>query len=106
MSRSLQTAEKHNEQDAAIRNVVGFAHEVRLHLHDSKVIFATVVPVGDGDSDAFLIRPWGLRSPMTVRYDQVYRAAPVKQMGWTKHRSISAAQLAGVFTESASRQAQ
>jgi hypothetical protein len=42
---------------------------------------------------------------MQIRFDDVIRAAVVRQMVWQKQRVIAAAQMAGVFTESASRYA-
>jgi hypothetical protein len=86
-------------REAAIRNVVGFAHEVRIHFHDTRVLFASVLCPASPDSLSFVVRPWGLKAETTVRFEEVSRAAPVKQMGWQKQRTISAAQAAGVFEE-------
>jgi hypothetical protein len=78
--------------------VVAFAHEVRVELRDSHVIVGTIVLATDGAVEDFRIRPWGVRSTMTVRFDDVARAAPVRRMLWALQRCISAAQVAGVFT--------
>jgi hypothetical protein len=86
--------------EATIRNVVGFAHEVRIHLYDSQIIFASVLPAAEVEPGAFVVRPWGLKSPRTVRYDEVSHAVPVKRMGWQKHRSIAVAQAGGVYEQS------
>jgi hypothetical protein len=85
------------QHDAAIRNVVSFAHEVRVHLRNSLVIVGNVVLATDPAGKVFQIRPWGLRSTMTVRFDEVVRVTPVRRMSWALQRSISAAQVAGVF---------
>jgi hypothetical protein len=108
-----------------IRNVIDFAHEVRIHLHDAQVIFGSVTraanagakshpfgcstpsgvpqrlaaaPAGDGETGSFRIKPWGLATWMAIQFDDVSLAAPVKQMGWQRHRAIAAAQQAGIFT--------
>ena len=90
-----------------IRNVIDFAHEVRVHLHDAQVIFGSVTragkdaaksSAGDGEKGSFRIKPWGLASSMAIQFDDVSLAAPVKQMGWQRHRAIAAAQQAGIFT--------
>jgi hypothetical protein len=88
---------KRSAREVTIRNVVDCAHEVRVELHDSQVIFGSVMPVAGGDAAAFRIRPWGLSAPMAIRIDDVLRAAPIRRMAWDKQRSIAAAQLAGVF---------
>jgi len=89
-----------------IRNVIDFAHEVRIHLHDAQVIFGSVTRAAnaaaksprDGETGSFRIKPWGLASSMAIQFDDVSLAAPVKQMGWQRHRAIAAAQQAGIFT--------
>lgn len=86
--------------EATIRNVVGFAHEVRIHLYDSQIIFASVLPAAEVESGAFVVQPWGLKTPRTLRYNEVSHAVPVKRMGWQKHRSIAAAQAGGVYEQS------
>jgi len=86
-------------RDATTRNVIGFAHQVRLHLHDSRVIVGSIVLAAEQARD-FQIRPWGLRSTMTVRFDDVVRAVPIRKMLWAQQQSIAAAQIAGVFTKS------
>jgi len=79
-----------------IRTVVGVAHEIRIELQDANVIFGSVarprLNVGD-----FVIRPWGWKLPMTIRFDDVLRAAPVKGMVWQRQRAIAMAQMAGIF---------
>jgi hypothetical protein len=103
MSHFFQATEKRTGHETIIRNVVDFAREVRILLLDSQVIYGSVIPDARALAGAFLIRPWGLNSVMTIRFDAVYRAAPVKQMDWQKQRTISAAQAARVFTDSATR---
>jgi hypothetical protein len=92
-----QGTQRRSAREVSIRNVVDFAHEVRVQLHDSQVIFGSVISLGDGEVGAFRIRPWGLTSPMAIRFDDVFRAAPIKRMAWQKQQSIAAAQLAGIF---------
>src|SRR3954466_14516239 len=89
--------QKNYQTEAAMKNVVGCAREVRLHMRDSRVIFATVLAPGR-DAEEFVIRPWGVRLPMTVHFGAVARAVAVKVMLWKQQRSISAAQLAGTFS--------
>ena len=91
--------------DATIRNVVGFGHEVRVQLHDSHVIVGSIVLALEPANEDFQIRPWGLRSAMTVKLGDVARAVPVRRMCWAQQRCISSAQVAGVFTKSAPRRA-
>ncbi len=97
MNLSLRHSSSHSGHDAAVRNVVAFAHEVRLVLHDSHVIVGTIMFASESASDTFRIRPWGVTSAMTVRLDDVARAVPVRRMLWAEQRCISAAQVAGVF---------
>ena len=82
-----------------IRAVVGIAHEVRIQLHDAKVIFASVLAGADPPTEiqAFVVRPWGRKTTMTIKFAEVSRIAPVKTMDWQTQRTISAAQMAGVF---------
>jgi hypothetical protein len=82
----------------AARGVLDLAREVRIHLHDARIIFGTIVSVANRDARHFLIRPWGLRLPMTITYDAVTHAVPVKLMVWKKQRDISAAQRTGDFS--------
>jgi hypothetical protein len=109
MSHFLQASEKRKGtakrtgHEIIVRNVVDFAREVRIILLDSQVIYGSVIPDARALVGAFLIRPWGLNSAMTIRFDAVYCAAPVKQMDWQKQRTISTAQAAGVFRDSATR---
>jgi hypothetical protein len=83
-----------------IRAVVGIAHEVKIQLHDAKIIFASVMPHSDAETAfrAFVVRPWGRKTTMTIEFAEVSRVAPVKAMDWQTQRMISAAQMAGVFT--------
>jgi hypothetical protein len=97
MNPSLHHPSSHSGHDATIRNVVAFAHEVRVELRDSHVIVGSIMLAADCAVGAFRIRPWGLRSAMTVRLDDVARAVPVRRMVWALQRCISAAQVAGVF---------
>jgi hypothetical protein len=86
------------QSEMAARGVLDLAREVRIHLHDARVIFGTIVSVVNRDARHFLIRPWGLRVPMTIGYDAVSHAVPVKLMVWKKQRDISAAQRTGDFS--------
>jgi hypothetical protein len=99
---SSKRSQRGDSREAAIRNVVGFAHEVRIHFHDLRVVFASVLCPARQESRSFIVRAWGQTIPTTVLFDDVARAAPVKQMGWQKQRTISAAQAAGVFEEARS----
>jgi hypothetical protein len=96
---SLQHPSSHSGHEATIRNVVAFAHQVRVVLHDSHVIVGSIVFARDRDADTFRIRPWGVRSAMTLRLGDVARAVPVRRMRWAQQCRISAAQVAGVFAE-------
>jgi hypothetical protein len=98
MTRSPQSARKREGHEKSIRGVVDFAHEVRIHLQDAQVIFGSVTPAIKGETGSFRIRPWGLSTSMAIQFDDVALAAPVKQMGWERHRAIAAAQHAGIFT--------
>ena len=82
----------------AARGVLDLAREVRIHLHDARVIFGTIISVANRDARHFSIRPWGLRLPMIINYDAVSHAVPVKLMVWKKQRDISAAQRTGDFS--------
>src|SRR5258707_15063269 len=86
------------QSEMAARGVLDLAREVRIHLHDARIIFGTIVSVANRDARHFLIRPWGLRLPMTITYDAVSHAVPVKLMVWKKQRDISAAQRTGDFS--------
>jgi hypothetical protein len=97
MNPSLHHPSSHSGHDAAVRNVVAFAHEVRVVLRDSHVIVGTIMFARECDADSFRIRPWGVMSALTVRLDDVARAVPVRRMLWAEQRCISAAQVAGVF---------
>jgi hypothetical protein len=91
---------KDESHDTMIRAVVGIAHEVKIQLHDAKVIFASVMAGADPQTEirAFVVRPWGRKTTMTIKFAEVSRVAPVKAMDWQTQRMISAAQMAGVFT--------
>jgi hypothetical protein len=97
MNPTLRHPSSHSGHDATIRNVVAFAHEVRVVLHDSHVIVGSIIFARDCAAEAFRIRPWGVRLAMTIRLDDVARAVPVRRMLWAEQRCISAAQVAGVF---------
>lgn len=88
---------KENPRDADIRSVIGVAHEVRLRMHDSRVIFGSVV--SSRNPDSFVVRPWGVKTPTTIRYDDVRRVASVTEMVWQRQKAISQAQLEGIFEE-------
>ncbi|HKQ71228.1 MAG TPA: hypothetical protein VJT73_17915 [Polyangiaceae bacterium] len=100
MTDSLQNARKRGAHERTIRTVVDFANEVRIHLQNAQVIFGSVANVPKSENGSFCIRPWGLTSSMAIQFDDVSLAAPVKQMGWEKHRAIAAAQQAGIFSAS------
>jgi hypothetical protein len=97
MSSSPPGARKRDEHELTIRNVVDFAREVRIHLHDEQVIFGSVTSAVEGETESFRIRPWGVRESRAIPFDDVSLASPVKQMGWERHRAIAAAQQAGIF---------
>ena len=86
------------QSEMAARGVIDLAREVRVHLHDTRIIFGTIVSVPNRDVRHFSIRPWGLRVPMTITYDAVSHAVPVKLMVWRKQQDISAAQRTGDFS--------
>src|SRR6266542_2139460 len=96
MTYSPERARKHG-QELTIRNVVDFAHEVRIHLHNAQVIFGSVTPTPNSETGSFRIRPWGVTESMAIPFDDVSLASPVKQMGWERHRAIATAQQAGIF---------
>jgi hypothetical protein len=93
-----QTARKLEGHESAIRGVVDFAREVRIHLRDMQVIFGSVMGAAERGSAVFRLRPWGVRTTIDVPYDHVVLASTVKQMGWEQHRAIASAQQAGIFT--------
>jgi hypothetical protein len=95
---SQPTRRRRDGHEAAIRGVVDAAHEIRIHLHDERVIFGSVASSANGEIGSFQIRPWGLNEAKTIKFDDVSVAAPVKQMGWERYRSIAVAQKAGIFT--------
>jgi hypothetical protein len=90
---------KENPRDAHIRSVIGVAHEVRLCLHDSRIIFGRMISPSAPSADSFVVLPWGVKTPTTIRYDDVWRAASVTEMVWQRQKAISRAQLAGIFAE-------
>ena len=97
MAESSQSPRKRDGHELLIRNVVDFAHEVRIHLHDERVIFGSVAPAALGETGSFRIRPWGVAEVRAISFDDVALASPVKQMGWERHRAIAVAQQAGIF---------
>jgi hypothetical protein len=97
MADSSQSPRKRDGHELAIRNVVDFAHEVRIHLYDERVIFGSVAPAALGETGTFRIRPWGISEARAIAFDDVSLASPVKQMGWERHRAIAVAQQAGIF---------
>jgi hypothetical protein len=101
MNHSLH--HKPSLHDATIRSVVSFGHEVRVQLRDSHVIVGSIVLAQEPALEGFRIRPWGRRTAMTVKLDDVARAAPIRRMRWLEQRCISSAQVAGVFAKSAPR---
>jgi hypothetical protein len=90
---------RENPRAAHNRSVIGAACEVRLSLYDSRVIFCSVVSASESGAETFVVRPWGLATPTTIKYEDVCRAASVTEMGWQRQKAISRAQLAGVFVE-------
>ncbi len=97
MDSSSQDARKRVGHESTIRNVVDFAHEVRIHLHDEQVIFGSCTAAANTEAGYFRIRPWGLTESKAIKFDDVSIASPVKHMGWERHRAIAAAQQAGIF---------
>jgi hypothetical protein len=87
------TCLKHGHHSCDVRNVLGFAHEVRIVLRDRRVIFASVICAEDRERDSFVIQPWGVRGRMTVAFEDVARATPVTHMNWEWQRSITALQM-------------
>lgn len=88
---------KENAHDADIRSVIGAAQEVRLCLRDSRVIFCTIIsPAG---AKSFIVRPWGVEAPTTIKYDDVWRVTAVTEMVWQRQKAISCAQLDGIFAD-------
>lgn len=75
-----------------LRNVIGFAREVRIRFHDAHEIFASVVSAEAKNGDSFVVRPWGVSSTRKFLYEEVARATPVRNMAWEKQREIYAAQ--------------
>jgi hypothetical protein len=96
MADSSPSPRTRDAHELMIRNVVDFAHEVRILLNDARVIFGSVGAEGS-DKGSFRIRPWGLAESKVIQFDQVSLAAPVKQMAWERHRAIASAQQAGIF---------
>ena len=90
---------KENPHEAHIRSVIGAAQEVRLCLHDSRVIFCSVISLSGSGGESFIVRPWGVTTPTTIKYDDVRRVSSVTEMVWQRQKEISRAQLAGVFVE-------
>ena len=88
---------KENPRAADNRCVIGSAQEVRLDLYDSRVIFCSVVSAHEAGS--FVVRPWGISTPTTIKYEDVSRAASVTEMVWQRQKAICRAQLAGIFVE-------
>lgn len=88
-----------SSHDAHIRSVIGVAHEVRLRLYDSRVIFCRVISSSGSGAESFVVLPWGVTTPTTIKYDEVWRVASVTEMVWQRQKAISRAQLAGIFTE-------
>lgn len=88
-----------NQHDGHTRSVIGVAHEVRLRMRDSRVIFCSVISSYGSCSESFVIRPWGVKTLTTINYDDVRRAASVTEMVWERQKAISRAQLAGIFSE-------
>jgi hypothetical protein len=84
-----------------VRSVLEFAREVRVYLHNNEAVIVGSVVSGAGTPpDMFRILPWGTTSVVTIRLDEVLRAAPVHGMTWVRQRTICAAQGAGVFKRS------
>jgi len=98
MTDTLQNERKREAHESMIRNVVDFAREVRVHLHDTQVIFGSITTVDRALVDSFRMRPWGMKQSIEIQFADVSLAAPVKQMGWEQHRAIATAQQAGIFT--------
>ena len=95
---SQNTRQRADGHEALIRSVVDFAHEVRLQLHDERVIFGSVTSARNTEIGSFRIRPWGLTEMQTIKFGDVSVAAPVKHMVWERYRGIAGAQKAGIFT--------
>lgn len=91
--------QRENPRDAHVRSVIGVAHEVRLCLHDARVIFCSVLSSSGAGPGSFIVRPWGVTVSTTIKYDDVYSASCVTQMVWQRQKAISRAQLAGIFAE-------
>ena len=74
---------------ASMKNVVTFAREVRIRLRDTRIIFASIVSAQDPiESDAFVVRPWGVPWTTTFRYAEAALVAPVRHMGWQAQQAI------------------
>lgn len=98
MTHPIQSLRKRDPRESAVRSIVDVAREVRIHLHDEKVIFGSVARAAERcDDGSFHIRPWGMKQSIEIRFDDVTLATPVKQMGWDQHRAIARAQQAGLF---------
>lgn len=68
-------------------------------MHDSRVIFCSVISPSGSSAESFVVLPWGVKTPTTIKYDDVWRAASVTEMVWQRQKAISRAQLAGIFVE-------
>jgi hypothetical protein len=90
---------KENTHDADIRSVIGAAQEVRLCLRDSRVIFCSVISSAGTGAQSFVVRPWGVEAPTTIKYDDVWRVTSVTEMVWQRQKAISRAQLDGIFAD-------
>jgi len=98
MTEPIQNDRKRDAHESMIRNVVDFAREVRVHLHDAQVIFGSITAAARAEADFFRLRPWGMKQSIEIQFADVSLATPVKQMGWEQHRAIASARQAGVFT--------
>jgi len=87
---------KRDAHESLIRSVVDFAREVRIHLRDAQVVFGSISQA-TSQIGFFRIQPWGFKQAVNIRFADVSVAAPVKHMGWTRHRAIATAQHAGLF---------
>ena len=86
MTWPVREAHKRRLHESVIRSVVDFANEVRISMRNSDVIFGTMVAAPMSDAGSFHLRPWGVVSAKAIHFDDVAVAAPVKNMGWAKHR--------------------
>ena len=90
---------KENTHDADIRSMIGAAQEVRLCLRDSRVIFCSVISSARTGARSFVVRPWGVEAPTTIKFDDVWRVTSVTEMVWQRQKAISRAQLDGIFAD-------